>query len=95
MDPGLADDLALLAAVDAPGAHSEPAGDADGGCSMVVSWVPDLARAQAEVVAALERGGWERIARDGDEQVFEREDEVLRLFAVSDGKATDVRLTLQ
>ena len=90
-----ADDLALLAAVDAPGAHSEPAGDADGGCSVVVSWVPDLARAQAEVVAVLERGGWQRITREGDEQVFQREYDVLRLSARSDGKATDVQLTLQ
>jgi hypothetical protein len=88
-------DLALFAAVDAPGVHSEPAGDADGGCSMVVSWVPDPTRAQAAVAAALERGGWQRIARDGDQQVFRRQDEVLRLFAVSDGTATDVRLTLQ
>lgn len=88
-------DLALLAAVDAPGAHSAPAGGADGGCSMVVSWVPDIARAEAEMTAALERGGWQRSARDGDSQVFERQGEVLRMSVVSDGKATDVRLTLQ
>jgi hypothetical protein len=88
------DDLALLAAVDAPGAHSEPAGDGDGGCSMVVSWVPDVDLASARVVASLEDGGWQRAAGDGHEQVFEREDAVLHLTASSDGKATQVRLTL-
>lgn len=88
-------DVALLAAVDAPGAQSEPTGSADGGCSMVVSSVPDVARAEAEVTTALERGGWQRTALDGDGQVFERDGELLRITAVSDGKATDVRLTLQ
>jgi hypothetical protein len=89
------DDVALLAAVDAAGVHSEPAGDPAGGCSTVISGVPDAARAEADVVSALERGGWQRIADEGDEQVFQREDRVLRLSAVSDGKATDVTLTLQ
>lgn len=88
-------DVALLAAVDAPGARSEPAGEPDGGCSVVVSSEPDVASAVAEVTAALERGGWQRTAQDGDERVFERADDVLRLSAVSDGKVTDVRLTLR
>jgi len=90
-----AGDLALLTAVEAPGVRSAPAGDADGGCSVLVSWVPDVARARAEVVGGLERAGWQQIARDGHEQVFQREDDVLRLSVTSDGKATDVRLTLQ
>ena len=88
-------DQALLRAVDAPGVRSEPAGDADGGCSVVVSWVPDVSRATARVVEGLQRGGWQRTARDGDQQVFQRGDDVLRLSVVSDGKATDVRLTLE
>jgi predicted RNA binding protein YcfA (HicA-like mRNA interferase family) len=56
--------------------------------------VPDAALAEADVTAALERAGWEPTAQDGSERVFQREDRVLRLSAVSDGKATDVRLTL-
>ena len=88
-------DLALLAALDAPGARSEPAGDADGGCSVLVSSVPDLGRAVAEVEAGLERERWRRIGRDADAEVFQRGEDVLRLSAVSDGKATDVRLTLE
>jgi hypothetical protein len=75
--------------------RSEPAGDADGGCSLVVSWVPDVSRATGRVVEGLQRGGWQQTARDGDQRVFQRGDDVLRLSAVSDGKATDVRLTLQ
>jgi hypothetical protein len=88
------EDVALLTAVDAPGAHTEPAGDADGGCSVVVSWVPDAAVATAQVVASLERGGWQQTAHDGDDLVLRREQAVLRLSASSDGKATEVRLTL-
>jgi hypothetical protein len=89
------EDTALLTAVDAPGAHTEPSGEPDGGCSMVISWVPDAARAEAEVVSSLERGGWQRTERDGAEQVLRRGEAVLRLSASSDGKATDVLLTLQ
>jgi predicted RNA binding protein YcfA (HicA-like mRNA interferase family) len=61
---------------------------------MVVWGGPDAAQAEAEVTASLERGGWQPVAPDGSERVFQREDRVLRLTAVSDGKATDVRLTL-
>lgn len=89
------EDTALLTAVDAPGAHTEPLGEPDGGCTIVVSWVPDAARAEGAVVSSLERGGWERTGRDGAEQVLRRGGAVLRLSASSDGKATDVRLTLQ
>ena len=89
------DDVSTLTGLDALGnGHSEPAGDPDGGCSMVVWGGPDAGLAEAEVTAALERGGWQPIASDGSERVFQREDRVLRLSAVSDGKATDVRLTL-
>ena len=89
------EDAALLTAVDAPGAHTEPLGEPDGGCSVVVSWVPDAARAEAEVVSSLERGGWQRADADGAQRVFRRGEAVLRLSASSDGKATDIRLTLQ
>ena len=85
------EDVALLTAVDAPGAHSEPLGDEDGGCSVVVSWVPDVAVATAAVVSSLERGGWQPT---GSASVFRRGDAVLQVSAGSDGKATEVRLTL-
>ncbi len=89
------EDTALLTAVDAPGVRTEPSGEPDGGCSMVISGVPDAARAESEVVSSLERGGWQRTDRDGTRQVFRRGEAVLRLSASSDGKVTDVRLTLQ
>ena len=89
------DDVSTLTGLDARGiGRSEPAGDPDGGCSMVVWGGPDAGLAEAEVTAALERGGWQPVGPDGSERVFQREDRVLRLSAVSDGKATDVRLTL-
>jgi hypothetical protein len=72
------DDVSMLTGLDASFSHSEPAGDPDGGCSMVVWGVPDPALAEAEVTAALERGGWQPVARDGSERVFQREDRVLR-----------------
>lgn len=87
-------DQALLRAVDAPGVRSEPAGDADGGCSMLVSWVPDADLATARVAAGLEGGGWRLTGREGDEQLWRLGEAVLRVSASSDGKATDVRLTL-
>jgi hypothetical protein len=88
-------DVALLAALDAPGPRSEVMGDEAGGCSVLVSGAPDEARATADVVASLQRGGWQRTAGEGVEQVFSRGEAVLRLFASSDGKVTDVRLTLE
>jgi hypothetical protein len=59
------DDVALLTEVDAPGARSEALGEPDGGCSMVVSGVPDVAVAEASVVEGLERGGWQRSPTTG------------------------------
>jgi hypothetical protein len=89
------EDIALLKAVDAPGARTEPAGEDDGGCSMVVSWVPDAAVATARVVGSVQRGGWHPVAREGEERVFRRGDAVLRLSVVgADSTSTDVRLTL-
>ena len=90
---GAADDLALLAEVTAAGASTPPAGEADGGCSVVVSSVPDAALAEARVVAALEQAGWRRV-RAGDGREFERGRALLRLSVTTDGKATDVRLTV-
>ena len=87
-------DVELLRAVDAPGTHTEPAGDADGGCSVLVSWVPDADLATARVAAGLEGGGWRLTGREGDEQLWRLGEAVLRVSASSDGKATDVRLTL-
>lgn len=87
-------DRALLTAVDAPGVRSEPVGDADGGCSMLVSEVPDADVATARVAAGLQRGGWRLTGREEDEQVWQRGEAVLRVSASSDGKVTDVRLTL-
>lgn len=88
------DDRALLASVDAAGPRSEVMGDELGACSVIVHGEPDVARATAAVVAGLERGGWQRTGSEGEVQVFQREDSVLRVSAASDGKVTDVRLTL-
>ena len=87
-------DRALLAALDAPGTRSEPLGDAEGGCSTVVSWVPDVDRATARVAVGLEGAGWRLTGLDGEGQRWQRGDAVLRVSASSDGRATDVRITL-
>ena len=88
------DDVALLSAVDAPGARSEPVGDAEGRCSTVVSGVPDEDLATARVAVGLEEGGWRLTGLDGEAQRWERGEAVLLMSAASDGKATDVRLVL-
>ena len=87
-------DVALLEAVDAPGARSAPLLDAGGGCSTSLWGVPDPARATADVVAALEQGGWRRTAGEGGALVFRRGTDVLHLSAESDGSATNLRLTV-
>ena len=88
------DDLALLSAIDAPGSRSEPVGDAEGRCSTVVSWVPDVDRATARVAVGLEGGGWRLTGLEGEAQRWERGEAVLLVSASSDGKATQVRLAL-
>lgn len=87
-------DVELLSPIGAPG-RTEPAATETGGCTVTFSGPADETRARSDVADALRRAGWRPRGREDDDQLFEREGEVLRLASSSDGKVTDVRLTLQ
>lgn len=86
-------DVDLLTSIDAPG-RTDPVGEQDGGCSATFSGPPDQARARDDAADALRRDGWRPGGGEDGDQLFEREAEVLGLSSFSDGKVTDVRLTL-
>ena len=86
-------DVELLSSIDVPG-RTDPVGEEDGGCTVTFAGVPEAAQATADASDALSRAGWQPRGREDDDVLFEREGEVLRLSSFSDGKVTDVRLTL-
>ena len=90
-----AQDRELLAAVDFPGFRLGPLGDPNGGCVLHLAPQTDAATAIADLTANLERDGWQTVEPGGETATLERDGMVLTATTLSDGKATELVLTLR
>lgn len=90
-----AQDRALLTGVTFPGPRLGPLGDASGGCVLRLSPQVDPISAVDDVTAALTRDGWRRTEGGDQAPTFERHGAVMTVTAESDGKATEVVMTLR
>ena len=90
-----AQDRELLAAVEHPGFRLGPLGDSDGTCVLRLSPQTGAATAVSGLTADLADAGWRTAGPDGGTATLERDGAVLTVTAETDGKATELVLTLR
>jgi len=89
------EDRQLLAGVDFTGYRDGPNGDTDGRCVLKLFPDTEVTTAVADLTAALEREGWRAAESGGETLTLERGGAALTLSTVSDGKTTELVLTLR